>query len=53
MHYHCGLAVDAVIKTAAYRKSCDNLTAVLVAFDNFDNLLSAHKSLDESSLKEE
>ena len=53
MHFHCGYAVDAVLKTSAYRKSCDNLTGVLIAFDNFDNLLSAHKSVQESSLTEE
>ena len=37
------MAVDAVIKTSALRKSCDNITAVLIAFDNFENLLTSYQ----------
>ena len=39
-HIQCGKAVDSVLKASALRKSCDNITAVLIAFDNFENLLS-------------
>lgn len=39
VHQHCGLAVDAILRTSALRKSCDNITAVFIAFDNFENLL--------------
>jgi hypothetical protein len=53
VHQHCGLAVDAILKTSAYRKSCDNLTTVIIAFDNFENLLT-HKSTDNlNSFSEE
>jgi serine/threonine protein phosphatase PrpC len=38
------LAVDSILKTAALRKGCDNLTVVIIAFDNFENLLSNYKS---------
>lgn len=38
VHKYCGVAVDAILKTSALRKSCDNITAVLIAFDNFENL---------------
>lgn len=44
MHHQCGLGVDAILKTSALRKSCDNLTAVLIAFDNFENLLQSYKT---------
>ena len=37
VHRQSGKAVDAVLKTSALRKSCDNITAVLIAFDNFEN----------------
>jgi len=40
VHKQSGKAVDAILKTSALRKSCDNITAVLIAFDNFENLLA-------------
>lgn len=42
IHKQCGLAVDAIIKACAQRKACDNLTAVIIGFDGFDNLLHQH-----------
>jgi len=35
----CANAVDAVLKTTALRRSADNITVVLVAFDNFFDLI--------------
>lgn len=40
----CGKGVDAVIKASALRKSCDNITVVLIAFDNFENLIESYKN---------
>lgn len=34
-HKIAGLAVDAILKVSAVRRSCDNITAVVIAFDNF------------------
>ena len=36
-----GLAVDSVLKTCAMRRSCDNITSVVIGFDNF------YRKLDE------
>jgi hypothetical protein len=36
IHKHCGTAVDSILKTCALRQSLDNLTVVMIAFDNFD-----------------
>jgi hypothetical protein len=46
----CGKAVDAVLKTSALRKTCDNITAVLIAFDNFENLIASYSN-DDGGLK--
>ena len=35
----CARAVDAVIRTTALRRSADNITVVMVAFDNFFDLV--------------
>ena len=34
-HKLAGLAVDSILKISATRRSCDNITAVVIAFDNF------------------
>jgi len=34
-HQICGLAVDSLLKCCAMRRTCDNITVVVVAFDNF------------------
>ena len=31
----CGLAVDALLKVSSYRRTCDNITTVVIGFDNF------------------
>jgi hypothetical protein len=53
VHKQCGKAVDAVLKTSALRKSCDNITAVLIAFDNFENLLASYGSSNGVNIKED
>ena len=34
--------MDSILKTCAMRRSCDNITSVVIAFDNF------YRKLDES-----
>jgi hypothetical protein len=34
-HKLCGLTVDAILKTCAVRRTCDNITVVIIGFDNF------------------
>lgn len=38
-HSLSGIAVDAVLKTSAVRRSADNITVVFIAFDNFFKLV--------------
>lgn len=47
-HKSCGLAVDGLIKASALRKSCDNLTAVVIAFDGFETSLNSIKDPDKT-----
>lgn len=35
MHQQCGLAVESVLKNSLYRQSLDNVTVVMIAFQNF------------------
>lgn len=46
VHKQCGAAVDSIIKACALRKGCDNLTAVIVAFDNFENMIANYCQSD-------
>ncbi|CDW84725.1 protein phosphatase 2c containing protein [Stylonychia lemnae] len=48
VHKQCGLAVDSILKTSALRKACDNLTAVIIAFDNFESLINNYKSNEQN-----
>lgn len=38
--------MDSILKSSAIRKSCDNITAVVIAFDNF------YKNLDKKKAQE-
>ena len=42
-HRLSGVAVDAVLKTCAVRRSADNLTVVFIAFDSFYRLVDQAK----------
>ena len=35
VHQQCGLAVESVLKNALYRQSLDNVTVVMIGFQNF------------------
>ena len=39
IHQQCGIAVDMVMKTSLVRRSLDNVTVVVIAFSNFENIL--------------
>lgn len=36
IHLQCGVAVDLVLKSSLLRKTLDNVTCVLIAFENFE-----------------
>jgi hypothetical protein len=36
LHLQCNTSVDMIIKTALVRKSLDNVTCILIAFENFE-----------------
>lgn len=36
IHLQCGVAVDLVLKSSLIRRSLDNVTCVLIVFDNFE-----------------
>ena len=40
----CGLTVDALLKTCAVRRTCDNITVVIIGFDNFYTKLSEYSN---------
>jgi hypothetical protein len=37
IHVGCGVAVDMVLKSALVRRTLDNVTCVIIGFDNFEN----------------
>ena len=36
-HLQCGIAMDMIIKTSLARKSTDNVTGIIIAFQNLEN----------------
>ena len=41
IHQKAGLAVDKVLHECVYAKTLDNITAVMIAFENFERIASA------------
>lgn len=39
VHQHCGIGVEGILKNSLYRQSLDNVTVVVVAFQNFKRIL--------------
>jgi hypothetical protein len=39
----CGMGVEYIIKNSLLRKSLDNVTVVLIAFDNFKHAVFGHQ----------
>lgn len=40
IHQYCGIGAESVLKNSLYRQSLDNVTVVLIAFQNFQKLLT-------------
>mmetsp|Transcript_5812 Transcript_5812/g.4402 ORF Transcript_5812/g.4402 Transcript_5812/m.4402 type:complete len:154 (+) Transcript_5812:568-1029(+) len=45
IHEVCGLGIDRILQQSAFRKTFDNITAVMVAFENFENLAQDAKGV--------
>jgi hypothetical protein len=39
VHQQCGLAVESVLKNSLYRQSLDNVTVVMIGFQNFKRIV--------------
>jgi hypothetical protein len=48
----CGLAVDSLLKVCALRRTCDNITTVVIAFDNFFRVLQEYTNKGRMSAAE-
>jgi hypothetical protein len=51
IHYQCGISVDMIIKSSLMRKTLDNVTCVMIAFENFQNFLFPSKFEKQNILK--
>lgn len=49
LHERCGEAVDRVLQFSAFKRTFDNITSVMIAFENFENVAS-HNSLEGTAL---
>jgi len=43
VHKQCGIIVDSIIKNALQQHSLDNLTTVIIAFENFKRIVSSKR----------
>jgi protein phosphatase 2C family protein 2/3 len=59
IHQKLGSSVDAILQFSAFKKSFDNITAVLIAFENYDNVSgtmsgnTARHAIEEDVVDEE
>ena len=53
LHLQCGMVVEMVIKGALVRNSLDNLTAILICFDNFEKIFNGQITTIISHKKKE
>ena len=44
LHLQCGMAIDLIIKTSLVRRTLDNVTVVLIGFQNFENYFIGQNS---------
>lgn len=49
IHQKAGLVVDKVLHECVYAKTLDNITAVMIAFDNFDKVAGDNQSVQNES----
>jgi len=53
LHHQCGLGVDMIIKSSLSRKSLDNVTCLMIAFENYARILNlSEKNYDQKNLHE-
>jgi len=52
-HKLAGHTVDAILKASSIRKTCDNITTVLITFDNFYKNLDEMRGKDHRSIEKE
>lgn len=48
IHLQCGIGVDMIIKSSLVRRTLDNVTCVMIAFNNFENILFPVVKTDNS-----
>ena len=48
IHEQCSVGVDMIIKTSMIRKTFDNVTCVMIAFTNFENLFKSNNKTSEN-----
>lgn len=53
MHEFSGLAVDTVLKFGLFRKTMDNITVVIIGFDNLKNSLFQPRKKQELTISPE
>ena len=51
LHSQSGLAVDMVLKTSLCRRTLDNVTCVLICFENFEKMFNNSKTFVEKTPK--
>jgi hypothetical protein len=51
IHQKSGLAVDKALHECVHAKTLDNITAVMIAFENFENVATTevHSKADDNS----
>lgn len=51
VHKQCGIAADTIMKNALFRKSLDNVTTVIIAFENFKRKVESDIKLHENEIE--
>ena len=52
IHEKCGHGVDRILHTSAFRRTFDNITAVMIAFENFENIAGQSTVVGQSHVNE-
>ena len=52
IHEVCGISIDMIIKSALSRKSLDNVTCAIIAFENFERIFNFSDNIDSYNLRE-
>ena len=53
IHQKSGLAVDKVLHECVYAKTLDNITAVMIAFENFENVATTEVASKSDHLSQQ